>query len=480
MLSSNALVRMLNQRLPTCAAGTAIPPEVRTNVDAYLGDRRGELNHWFFVLRTVFALGLAGYLFVTAFVEGSAFAPYLEVLLGYVALNGIVRLFSPRCPICVTWIYASIDVGFILLLRHVYTLELFADPNATLVGILALVLISYTLFAAPTLSITMAITSVIGAGGAIYFDPLPTETIGLLNHASHPFRTFVLVQYLSIACLISCMVTLRLHRQIVGHSVEFYRHMQAQLDSAAERARREQVEDLNHLKHNFIKVLSHELRNPIMPLCTALDVVQEEMEQGRLDIEMVEMARESAGTLQRLVGDYVQLADLLTLRDPNAPTWNVALRDFVDTLLCETEHTRYHIQIDEGLRTACDPFMLRGALTAIFRRAELCTPADAHIHVMAGEEQDRVVLSVYDPQSHIPVDDTRSLDDVFAPSTERVFYSANTGLELILAQHALRHINGRIHIDSAPSEGTTVSCVLMTAREELSDFSAQTLKSISA
>ncbi len=464
--------------LPLDDRDPEIPDEVRADVEQHLDERRGQLNQWFVLVRTALVLGLGGYLCIEALTTGAPWPPYLGLLVGYAILNAGIRLLGRRCSACVTWGYGAADLGLLLLLRHLYALDLFGDPNATLVGLLALVLISYTLYAAPTLNAALALASLAATGASIYLDPL--ETAQLVGAESHPFRAFLLIEYLSIACLVTCIVALRLYRQIIGYSVELYRHLQAEMQSAAERARREQMEDLNRLKQSFITVLSHELRNPIMPLCTALDVVQEEMQAGRLDLEMLGMARESAGTLQRLVGDYVQLADLLAQPHPDAPQWNIPLDDFVRTLLTETEHTRFAVSEMGELTASGDPFMLRGALTAVLRRAELCTPAGERIQIGGRAEQGRVILSVHDPLSHVPLEDAVTLDDVFAPSAERVFYSANTGLELILAQHALRRTGGRLHIDSAPGRGTTVSCVLPAPRDTLGRLSLHQFKTIPA
>ncbi len=477
----SSFISALRRWITAPARPEPIPRGVRADVEGYLAERRGQLSHWFFLMRAGLMLGLAGYLSIDAFVSSAPWPPYLGLLLGYGAANAAVRYAAPRCACIAPWAYGFIDLAFFLLLRHVYALEMFIDPNATLVGFLALVLISYTLYGNPTLSAGLALASMMAAGASIYFDPHPSGAPEWAAYADHPFRVFLLIEYLSIACLVTCLVALRLRRQVVGYCLEMYRRMQAAVDSAAERARREQVVDLDRLKRNFISLLSHELRGPIMPLCSSLEVVQEEMEAGRLDREMLDVARESAGTLQRLISDYVQLADLLTKHDAGAPHWNIPLAPFIDTLLnTTTQRARYIVAGLEDRTAAGDPFLLRGALTAIFRRAELCTPEGERITITAREEDEAVVLTVHDPASHLQPQDAESLDDVFSPLSERVFFSANTGLELVLAQHALRRAGARLRVHSAEGEGTTIACVLPPAREDLKPLSIDQFHAIPA
>ncbi len=444
-----------------------IPEEVHADVHAYLGERRAQLGHWFFLTRLGLALGLVLYLMIDAVLVGAAAPAAAVLLVGYALANLGVRFLCGRAAACAPYGYALVDLSAIVLLRHALVFETVVDPNATMVGLFVLVLISYTLYANPKLGAGLSLATLAATALTIHFGPAlgsaPASALG-----AAPFQAFLLVEYLSIACLVTCLVALRLRRQVVGHSVEMHRRMQAAIASATERARRERVEEVDRLKRDFIAVLSHELRGPITPLCTALEIVAEEMRHGRTDPEMLEIATDSAGVLRRLICDYTHLAELMMQHDADAPRWNIPLRVLLDTLLADVDGERFGVEAPDELAVSSDPYLLRGALLAILRRAELKTPAGQHATVSTCVEEDGgIVISVHDPASCLSPEESASLDDPFAASSERVFFSANSGLELILAQHALRRIGGRLAIESVPEGGTAIRCTLPGPQDEL-------------
>ena len=441
-----------------------LPPAVRADVRSYLADRRTQFNHWFFFARVSLAGGLMCYLGMNAVVEAQALPPVLLLFGGYLLANATLYFFCDHTSAALPWLFAALDVGALKVLRHGFDLIGMADPNTGLTAAFALLLISYTIYGNPKLTISLSLAALITTSATLYFDPFQAAaTIG-----TDPLHTFLLVEYLSIACLVTCLLTLRLHRQVVAYSAEMYRRMRASIRAANERAHRERAEELSQLKEDFIALLSHELRGPIAPLHTSLEFVQTEMQEGRYDAEMMAIAIESSETLERLIHDYTQLAELLTHDTSETLQRNVKLGAFLDTLVGETRRARLSISGLEDLSAASDPLLLRGALLAVLRRAELLTPEGQPIKVRGYTEAETTVLTVHDPASHLEPEMAQQLDDPFAPTEERMFFSANTGLELVLAQHALRRLGGYLAIEPRPKgTGTTIRCVLPAPEEAL-------------
>ena len=254
----------------------------------------------------------------------------------------------------------------------------------------------------------------------------------------------------------------RLYAQLMRFSIEQHKRTKAAVSTAVERSRRERLEELNKLKQDFITVISHELRNPITPLLSSLDILDAELSEDGNPNEMLTIARESAARVQRIITDYTRLAELITMDDDNLLRWNVHLNDLLSVLQEQSPKQTRVIGNFKDLVICTDPRLFGGALLALMRRAEHHTPQDGAITVRGyRDKKGEVIMSIHDPSSFLEEQAIARLDDPFALSNERAFsLQPNTGLELILARHSMRRLGGGLQIDSSPNLGTTVHCTV--------------------
>lgn len=446
---------------------------VDADVKAYLSNRRTQLNHWFFLARLSGVLGFLLYGSVNALLGEAPLSPTMLVLGAYLVANAAIYVAVGSEAKTTPWAFAALDASLIIGLRCGFGFEALtaADPNTATAAAFALLLISYTLYGNPTLTPVLSLVALVATSAALYLDPLLTGA-GPAGGERESLRAFLLVQYLSVACLVTCILALRLRRQVVAYSLELHRRMQTAVREATERAHRERLEGFNRLKRDFIETLSHELRNPISTLYPSLEFVRAEMEDGRCELDTLDIAMESAEMLERLVKDYGQLAELLTQEEEQTPRWNVDLDTLLDTLVGSERHSRFAVSDLSGLAAAGNPQLLRGALLAVLRRAELLTPSDQPITVRGFADADKTVIAVHDPTSCLGPNTVQTFDNPFSLTDERKYYSKSTGLELVLAQHALRRLGGHLDTDDGPDApaGTTVRCYLPPAQEQLDWF----------
>lgn len=439
-----------------------IPLEVRTDVHAFLRERRSQMDRWFIMVRATVGLGVVGYLSIDAVGASGAMPGAMTAVLAYLFANaGAWFVGGPAFPYA-RWIFAALDIAFLIVLRHVFLFEALVDVNATMVGFFTLLLIAYTVYSDPALSRAIAIGTTTAT--------LITLSLGVLHDASlhvsvmayreYPLRVVLLMAYLGSFCLVAYVLAYRLRQQVVDYSVELHRRLHASVTTAVERTRREKVEELNRLKRSFIAVLSHELRTPIAPLRSSLEIVRSEMASNDQHVEMVDIALESASRLQRLVQDYTQLAELLSAESGSVMRWNIRLEPLIREVCARSKLYQFHLEGLEGVVVAAAPRLLAGALLALLRRAILVSSDDALITIRGQSRGDHVTVSIHDPESHLGVEDCTSLDDPFLQSAERTFFSRNTGIELVLAQHSVRRLGGSLSVESDKGAGTTVSCTL--------------------
>lgn len=445
---------------PTAGAERPIPPEVLGDVRAFLNERHEQTDRWFFVSRMTLGLLLVGYLTMDAINPGSVGSESMLLVLAYLLTNLGVFCLRSTIPGRTRWIYAALDVVFLLCLRHIFHFEALVDPNATMVGLFTLLLIAYTVYSDPVLSRSLALTALAATVVTIGFDIVREASLPFDLYRSYPLRVILLLSYLGSFCLVTTLLARRLREQILNYSVELQKRMHASMTTAVERTRREKLEELNRLKQNFISVLSHELRTPIAPLRSSLELACSEKTHECDKVELLHIAMESAGKLQRVVQDYTQLAELLTTERNGFIRWNIRLSALVDVLRENVDHHQIITEGLDGLVTSADPRLLCGALLALMRRADLITSPETPITVRGRSEGGRIVLSVHDPESYLDHDEARSLDDPFNWSSERTFVSRSTGIELTLAQHSIQRLGGTLRVESHPGCGTTVHCTL--------------------
>lgn len=443
----------------------ATPPEVLAELRAFLKQRRSYTDAWFFLLRVLVALGLTAYFCLT---QDSKLVDLPEEILFagfYIAANFAVQFFASRDRVPARWGYLLLDFSAVLLLRHRMHFDALLDPNATMIGLLSLLLIAYVQYSDIRLSSVLAVAAI-----AITVLTLWLNVLGLMPAAfaplaprprlSEPFQAVLLLGYLGGVSVMTHRLVHRLYAQLLRYSMEQHRRTHAAVASAVERSRRERLEELSQLKHNFITVISHELRTPITPLLTALDILRQELNGQAAFFEMLDIAQDSAGRIHRVVTDYTKLAELITMDDESLLRWNLHLHEMLRFVQERSgAAVRLKGRLDD-LAVSADPRLLGGALLALMRRAQMLTPPDDAVTVQGYEDHDAVVLSIHDPASYLDAATIESLNDLFALSSERAFASPNTGLELILAQHSLRRFGGTLQIDSLPGHGTTVHCCL--------------------
>ena len=441
-----------------------IPSEVKNDLRKFLIERRAYTDSWFFLIRVSIALGLMGCLAADAIVSGQG-----EVLLvlgttGYILANIAVHLISSTSFQYARWGYAAIDFIVIMLLRHLFEFDALLDPNATMIGLFSLQLIAYVHYSDVRMTSAMVVGVLIVTVVTLWINILSLDTILLASVDSYfaqPLPALLLLSFMGAVSVTTHRLVHRLYAQLIRFSIEQHKRTKAAVNTAVERSRRERLEELNKLKQDFITVISHELRNPITPLLSSLDILDAELSEDGNPNEMLSIARESAGRIQRVVTDYTRLAELITLDDESLLRWNVRLNDLLTVLKEQTEkQTRILGSIDD-LVVCTDPRLFGGALLALMRRAELHTPQDDTITLRGYRDNGEVVMSIHDPVSFLEEQTIASLDDPFGLTDERAFSTQpNTGLELILARHSMRRLGGVLQIDSSPNFGTTVHCTV--------------------
>ena len=238
------------------------------------------------------------------------------------------------------------------------------------------------------------------------------------------------------------------------------RERDRELEARQELARaNELLAEYDRRKDSFIAILAHELRNPLAPLRTCIDLVRSD--PARMTPKLVDVIERQTNVLVRLVDDLLDLsrikADKIELRPEE-----VDLRDLVQSavatsrpLLVERNHA---LVVEAPLRVmvVADTIRLVQVVCNLVNNAARYTTRGGRIVIEVGRDDERAFVRVRDNGIGIPAELQTTIFNMFIQERVRSDGSGGLGLGLALARRLVEMHNGSIHCESeGPNRGST-------------------------
>jgi signal transduction histidine kinase/ActR/RegA family two-component response regulator len=240
-------------------------------------------------------------------------------------------------------------------------------------------------------------------------------------------------------------------------------------------AQAEQLRATDRRKDEFLATLAHELRNPLAPLQTGLDILQGSARDRASDQALRVMGRQLKHMV-RLIDDLLDVSRITQgkLELKRAP---VTLSDVLDAAvetsrpLIQRSHHVLRVTVDAGpVVLDADATRLAQVVSNLLNNASKYTPDGGNIELSARRDGGRCVIQVRDDGIGIP---PQELGDVF-----QMFSQVNAGFErsqggmgigLALAKSLVELHGGAISVES-PGVGLgstfTVSLPLSSSAAE--------------
>jgi signal transduction histidine kinase len=233
-----------------------------------------------------------------------------------------------------------------------------------------------------------------------------------------------------------------------------------------ERAARAAADEAGRAKDRFLAMLGHELRNPLAPIVTALDLMRLRG-AGVLERERAVIERQ-ARHLVRLVDDLMEVSRSVHggLRLERAPLeLSVVAGDAVEAAgpLVEERHQTLTVSVPTtGLVVEADRGRLAQVLTNLLKNAATYTPQGGHVALSARADGDHVTLEVADNGTGIGPDLLPRIFDAFTQGPQGLDRKrGGLGLGLAIARQLIAGHDGTIEARSAgPDRGTTMVVTL--------------------
>ncbi len=235
--------------------------------------------------------------------------------------------------------------------------------------------------------------------------------------------------------------------------IEEHKQVQAMLRDTEERLLRE-----SQRKDEFLAMLGHELRNPLVPILSAVQLLKERDCAAELDIierqalhmtrlvdDLLDVARITRGRVQ-LRKELVELASVIDRATETASPLVEARRH---QLIVEVPRT--------GLVVDADPVRLAQAIGNLLNNAAKYTEPGGTICVRAARDAEQVSLAVTDTGIGMSADDLSGAFELFAQAGRALDRSqGGLGIGLTLVRHLIELHGGCVEAASAgPGHGST-------------------------
>ena len=228
-------------------------------------------------------------------------------------------------------------------------------------------------------------------------------------------------------------------------------------EDITERKQAEQrLRDDDRHKDEFLAVLAHELRNPLSPLVTGVQLLRRQGDDAEARERSLAMMDRQLGHMVRMVNDLLDISRITQGRMTLTRT-PVTLQAVVDDALeasralLQAQAHRLRVSVDEGLVVNADPTRLAQVLSNLLNNAAKYTPAGGEIELTARRRGDRVALCVADNGIGIPADQLELVFELFAQVPDgAVRAMGGLGIGLAIARKLVELHGGTLE---AASEG---------------------------
>lgn len=211
-------------------------------------------------------------------------------------------------------------------------------------------------------------------------------------------------------------------------------------------------------KDEFMAMLSHELRNPLAPIRTAMQILrlQADGTENAIQQQARTVIERQVGTLTRLVDDLMEVSRVVSgkIRLVMVPVdLCEALRHALDTVIPVMEHRRQHVSValpDGPVWVNADPIRLEQIIVNLMNNAAKFTDEGGHVELSVGNHHEQGELRVRDSGIGIAPEMLEHVFDLFAQADRSLARSeGGLGIGLGLVQRLVTLHGGTVEARSA-------------------------------
>jgi signal transduction histidine kinase len=221
----------------------------------------------------------------------------------------------------------------------------------------------------------------------------------------------------------------------------------------------------NEQKDLFLATLAHELRNPLAPLRTGLDILLQQPEQTKMGARTIAAMNRQLSHMVRLIDDLLDVSRISRGKLEMRREWidlSVVIDAAIETArpILERRNQVVEVRAEHAVSAFVDPTRISQVIGNLLNNASKHSPSGARILLELVREADMAIVRVVDEGVGIP---TAQLNRVFNMFTkiERSDSGTNDGLGigLALSRRLAEQHGGGLSVDSE-GEGRGASFTL--------------------
>jgi signal transduction histidine kinase len=248
--------------------------------------------------------------------------------------------------------------------------------------------------------------------------------------------------------------------------------LQREFDLARRDYETQMLRRQNGRKDAFLAILSHELRNPLAPIRTAIDMIKLDPERP-VPTKTIDILDRQTDMLARLVEDLLDVARInankIELR-PEHTDLRTVINAAIDTsrpAIDRKHHTLTSKLPDKPVPVIVDAVRMVQVVTNLLQNAARYTEPNGSVAISLTSNGQHACVRVTDSGVGIPADLLPSIFDMFVQERVRSDGSGGLGLGLALANQLVRMHHGSIRAASpGRGEGSTFEVQLPLATAE--------------
>lgn len=228
-------------------------------------------------------------------------------------------------------------------------------------------------------------------------------------------------------------------------------------DISAQKAAEEQLREEDRRKDEFIATLAHELRNPMTPILSALQIMKKSENNRQLFDRAKDIMERQLWHMVRLIDDLLDVSRI-TRNKLNLHKKRILLREAIQhavesntPLIQEKSHELTLDLPEEEIFLYADLTRITQVLSNLLANAAKYTLPGGKIRLLVEQQGNAVIIAVKDTGIGIPQESLPHIFEVFVQSeNSKEFAQGGLGIGLTLAKQLIEMHNGSI---SARSDG---------------------------
>jgi PAS domain S-box-containing protein len=233
--------------------------------------------------------------------------------------------------------------------------------------------------------------------------------------------------------------------------------------------------EADHSKDEFLSMLAHELRNPLAPLVTVLELLRRVTPDNPRAQRYADVIARQVTNLTRLVDDLLEVSRIkhraITLRKEDVDLASVvsAAVDAVRPAMAASAHELSVVLPEQPVHVRADSTRLEQVVVNLLNNASKYTPPGGHIGIEVERSGEEAIVRVRDDGVGIAAELLPRIFDLFVQadrSLDRAQGGLGIGLTLVKSLVEMHH--GTVDVQSAgPGKGSvfTVRLPVLAARD---------------